>query len=302
MTLASLLRDHSPPYGRAFAKVFNIKYIKMKHIVNSFAFITFLFPSVVFGQVIINEIAWMGVPIEGVDEKQWWRYEWLELYNPTDQSIGLNGWTVELSPEKPDLRVALHGAIEAQGYFLVASTEKILPLRGISRSETGVDVNYATLSGKFKNSGQRIVLKDAADVVVEELDASKGWFGGDNDIKLTMERRFSDRDASDPENWGSSQNAGGTPKAQNSIFGKEAVLKLDSVQQTKDPTKKDSLWSSFAQTITNAVFMRAFLAALLSAAAILLLRRFVLAPRRRSRFAGLRSQAPNEGSSDVLKD
>jgi len=28
-------------------------------------------------QVIINEIAWMGTPVEGVDEKQWWRYEWV---------------------------------------------------------------------------------------------------------------------------------------------------------------------------------------------------------------------------------
>ncbi|MCH8986919.1 hypothetical protein IIA94_01985 [Patescibacteria group bacterium] len=28
-------------------------------------------------QIIINEIAWMGTPVEGVDEKQWWRYEWV---------------------------------------------------------------------------------------------------------------------------------------------------------------------------------------------------------------------------------
>jgi len=28
-------------------------------------------------QVVINEIAWMGSPVEGVDVKQWWRYEWI---------------------------------------------------------------------------------------------------------------------------------------------------------------------------------------------------------------------------------
>ena len=38
-------------------------------------------PSLASAQVIINEIAWMGTPVEGVDEKQWWRYEWIELFN-----------------------------------------------------------------------------------------------------------------------------------------------------------------------------------------------------------------------------
>ena len=29
--------------------------------------------------VVINEIAWMGTPVEGVESKQWWRYEWFTL-------------------------------------------------------------------------------------------------------------------------------------------------------------------------------------------------------------------------------
>jgi len=37
----------------------------------------FSIPSFVSSQVVINEIAWMGVPIEGVDQRQWWRYEWI---------------------------------------------------------------------------------------------------------------------------------------------------------------------------------------------------------------------------------
>ena len=34
-------------------------------------------PSFAVGQVVINEIAWMGTPVEGVDAKQHWRYEWV---------------------------------------------------------------------------------------------------------------------------------------------------------------------------------------------------------------------------------
>jgi hypothetical protein len=40
----------------------------------------FLFPGVAFGQVVINEIAWMGIPAEGIESRQWWRYDWTETF------------------------------------------------------------------------------------------------------------------------------------------------------------------------------------------------------------------------------
>jgi len=42
-----------------------------------FATLLFATPLFVAAQVIINEIAWMGTPVEGVDAKQYWRYEWV---------------------------------------------------------------------------------------------------------------------------------------------------------------------------------------------------------------------------------
>ncbi len=238
-----------------------------------------LVPGGVFAQVIINEVAWMGIPVDGVDEKQWWRYEFLELYNSGEQEVSLQGWKVELrSGEVLDFTILLYGVLSAKEYFLVGASDKIL----------GVHVNYATLSGKFKNSGQRTVLKDFAGTMMEEFDAQGGWFAGDNDLKLTMERRFPDKPAADPENWGSSISAGGTPKAQNSIFGKEAFLKLDSLRQKQDFTKKDPVWVSFLKVITNGVLMRASLVALFSAAGVLVLRWYLL-----------RGLSPNEDSSGV---
>ena len=219
-------------------------------------------------QVVINEIAWMGAPPEGVDAKQGWRYEWIELYNLSDAAVGLNGWRIELYREKLDYEIALYGSIPLQGYFLVGASERI----------PGVDVNYANLAGKFANTGQRVVLKNARDEIVEDVDAREGWFGGDNDIKVTMERRFPDLAANDPENWGSSRNAGGTPKSQNSLFGKERVLSLSQNPgfSSSDAIKKEPFWSSFFETLTNRIFIRAFLFALVSAAAILVLRQHLL--------------------------
>jgi hypothetical protein len=45
--------------------------------------------------------------------------------------------------------------------------------------------SYESLSGKFTNSGQRIVLKDQSGAVVEELDATLSWFARD---KATVNR------------------------------------------------------------------------------------------------------------------
>ena len=42
--------------------------------------------------IIINEIAWMGTPVEGVEQNNWWRYEWVELYNASDSPIVLDGY------------------------------------------------------------------------------------------------------------------------------------------------------------------------------------------------------------------
>ena len=250
-----------------------------------FVILVLLVPSLVSAQVVINEIAWMGTPVEGVDEKQWWRYEWIEIFNPGEQIVSLQGWRIELySGETLEFTIVLYGSVPANGYFLIGASDKILPLRGISRSETGVDVNYATLAGKFRNPGQRVVLRDAAGNVVEEINASSGWFAGNNDSKLTMERRFPNRDSADPDNWGSSQNTGGTPKAQNSVFGKERFFKLGQSSLVDSTgtllTKKNQPWSSLVLVLSNAVFRRAFLVALAFAALLVYLRRYLVYPEQ----------------------
>ena len=160
-------------------------------------FITALFftlPLFATAQVIINEIAWMGTPVEGVDAKQWWRYEWLELYNSSQEPVSTNGWILQVS----DFQIPLGGIIQAQEYFLVAASDKI----------PNLDLNYANLTGKFANAGQKVVLKDATGTVIDEVDAEGGWQAGDNTEKLTMEKRISGE-------WATSLQVGGTPRGTN---------------------------------------------------------------------------------------
>ena len=96
---------------------------------------------------VINEIAWMGTPVAEVEEKQWWRYEWLELYNNADTVGMLDGWALELyRGNELYFKIPLGGTVPPHGYFLLGASDKI----------PGVDVNYSNLGGKFLNTGQKI--------------------------------------------------------------------------------------------------------------------------------------------------
>lgn len=159
--------------------------------------------------VVINEISWMGTKIEGVESKNWWRYEWFELYNNTNQSITLDGWQIELYRTALDWSVKLKGVILPQNYFLIVSSEKISP---------SYDFNYSNLGGKFINSGQKVLLKNNEGFIADEVNCSSGWFAGDNTTKQTMERKNSQLPGNDSTNWLTSQNTGGTPKTINSVI------------------------------------------------------------------------------------
>ena len=217
-------------------------------------FILFLLitPSFVSAQVVINEIAWMGSSIEKVEPSQFWRYEWIELYNSGEVSF-LDSWSIELHRDELDFRIPLNGTIESNGYFVIAASDKI----------EGFDVNYSNLGGKFFNGGQRVVLKDSAGTIVEEIDMRKGWVAGKNDSKKTMERR-------DADSWGTSIFVNGTPGDVNSIFGKEEG-EIESI--FKRESKKESSDSSSGST---QIVLAASALALGSALAVLALRKRLL--------------------------
>ncbi|TRZ83677.1 lamin tail domain-containing protein, partial [bacterium] len=147
-----------------------------------------------FGDVVINEIAWMG-SIEN------WRYEWIELYNNSDsnESISLDGWKIELYRDDMDFTIETIGVIK--DYFLIVAFDGIFD---------NYDFNYSNLGGKFSNGGQRIVLKDDSGDIINEIScfSEDGWFAGNNNTKQTMEKTV--------DGWQTSLGPGGTPRDLNS--------------------------------------------------------------------------------------
>ncbi len=140
--------------------------------------ITLFLPSLVSASVIINEIAWMGTTEN-------WRYEWLELYNDGSQNVTLDNWKIELSRTELDFTINPQGIIPVAGYFLIVSSESIF---------SNYDYNYANLGGKFVNTGQKVVLRDASGNIVDSVDGSDNWkigggeIIGNNTTKKTAQR------------------------------------------------------------------------------------------------------------------
>lgn len=141
--------------------------------------------------VVINEAAWMGTGVSANNE-------WIEISNLGSEVADLSGWTLRAADGSPS--ITLTGAVTAGGYFLLERTsDETVP-------GATADQIY---TGSLSNSGEILELRDAGGSLIDKIDASGGWPAGDNDLKLTMERRTGG-------GWQSSAAAGGTPKTENS--------------------------------------------------------------------------------------
>ena len=68
------------------------------------------------GNVVINEIAWMGMAASTSDE-------WLELYNPANQEVNLAGWYIE-DDDGAQIYTISSGIMGAYSYFLIEDAEE----------------------------------------------------------------------------------------------------------------------------------------------------------------------------------
>lgn len=117
------------------------------------------------GDVVINEVAWMGTAASAQDE-------WIELKNNTDQDIALSGWILAAADGTPS--IALTGTIPANGYYLLERTDDS------TVSNIPADQVY---TGDLNNNGEVLILRNDVNVVVDTFvygdgDTNvSGWSG-----------------------------------------------------------------------------------------------------------------------------
>jgi len=220
------------------------------------------------GDVVINEIAWMGTVANSSDE-------WIEFYNNTDSPIDISNWSIFGADTGTCLNFsAADGSsstvIPPHGFLIYANHED--DVRG-SDGTNIVDIWDSTISMANEFPGQ-IVLYDAADCAGIVIDTgnhlTKNWFAGDAAQRKTMERANPAVSGNESANWRTNNSAiarngidaasnpiGGTPKARNSAtnsptadftFIPEQPTSWDAVQFSDQSSDTDGtviarLWS-----------------------------------------------------------
>jgi hypothetical protein len=153
-------------------------------------------------RVIVNEIAWMGSPARsGETDTQAAGNEWLELKNVSDGTVPVGSW--RLIDRDGRMKIVLDSgmSVALRSFFLLERTD--------DASVPGVTAD-AIYGGALSNDGAWLRLFDEQCMLVDEVDASAGWPGGDNGMKQTLERN------ADGFGWHTSAAPGGTPRAENS--------------------------------------------------------------------------------------
>ena len=146
--------------------------------------------------VIINEVAWMGSTESASNE-------WIELYNPTTQTIDMSGWTLADKDEQISVVFGnddIPGTIGAHDYYLLERTDDD------SVPNITADAIY---TGSLSNSNEGLRLFNSHCQLIDEVFAEPQWPAGNAVARRTMER-----DASTME-WHVSSQVNGTPKATN---------------------------------------------------------------------------------------
>ncbi|MGD2057237.1 MAG: lamin tail domain-containing protein [Anaerolineales bacterium] len=157
----------------------------------------------------ISEIAWAGTIASAHDE-------WIELHNPGDQQINLEGW---LLTDGDDIAVHLHGTIAAFSFLL------------LERSDDNTVANIPAdqiYAGNLNNSGERLELLDPSGFLIDSANHNgDNWPAGEAGSRLSMERLGGD---DRPGNWSTfpgyggngvdddGHPIGGTPRQPNAIW------------------------------------------------------------------------------------
>ncbi|MBT3321860.1 MAG: lamin tail domain-containing protein [Anaerolineae bacterium] len=127
--------------------------------------------------VVINEIAWGGTTDYSGDE-------WIELYNPTSNSIDITGWILIADGADPKLNITLIGDIPAGGYFLLERTNDD------TISDIEANQIYSFTDNALSNDGEILRLFDLSSTEIDTANIDGGdWPAGSGSPDyISMER------------------------------------------------------------------------------------------------------------------
>ncbi|MFA4818103.1 MAG: lamin tail domain-containing protein [Parcubacteria group bacterium] len=146
------------------------------------------------GDVVINEVMWMGSTKDSDDE-------WIELRNMTNESIDIGQWKLEkVRSAHAEYMIPASKSIPANGYFLIANHSQTS-----ANSDLNVDPDVTNGSLVLYNSDNgNIILKDNNGNIIDEAkgdDWPAGTVDGSSGLHQSMERNNTPGDGTLSGSW-----------------------------------------------------------------------------------------------------
>lgn len=155
--------------------------------------------TVTAGDIVINELMWMGSSVSPADE-------WLELRNMTDRNINLTGFKLTKLDGGSDVDMTINFSgkiVPAHGYFLIANGNSYAG--GDSRLKDGIVPDIWDSSLDLSNTSLKIKLFDTNDNLIDTAwdgtAPKEGLFDEVTKKYYSMERVSVPGDGSNPLSW-----------------------------------------------------------------------------------------------------
>src|SRR3989344_3135469 len=133
------------------------------------SFATKQFPN--YRGIIMNEVAWMGTGASATNE-------WLELFNPTNQTVNIAGWHLFDKAEQIAITFPAGTLLTPKEFFMLERGEDALP---------GIRAGLIYI-GALSNNDEALRLFDKDCFLVDEVFANPEWPAGNAEEKRSMER------------------------------------------------------------------------------------------------------------------
>ncbi len=142
--------------------------------------------------VVINEVAWAGTSAQNPTA------EWFELYNNTTSTIDLSKWKLLIAGKAIGFDFVTSTKLAPNGYYLFEqNNDNTIP-------SIKADIIYDSFAG-LPDAGAKLQLLNPGGQIIDEVDASAAWFGGDKIKYRSMERLDPLKSGSDSTNWQTNQ-------------------------------------------------------------------------------------------------
>lgn len=162
--------------------------------------------------IVINEIMADPNPVVGLPD-----FEYLELFNRTNQLISLNNWVLTIGSSE---KLFDNISIEPNGFLIVASEDARFLLASYGDF-------YGFSSFALTNSGQSLVLKDKNGNLISTITYADTWYNDPAKAEggWSLEQVNPENVCSGADNWTASVSGnGGTPGAVNAVISDVVFL------------------------------------------------------------------------------